>query len=97
MSEFDSLSSSEWFNRAKQAIPGGVSSPVRAFKAVGGTPVYFERGEGSRVWDTSGNEYLDLVGSWGPMIVGHAHPHVIDRVKTVGGKSFSFGAPSLFG
>lgn len=94
MSEPNSLSSSDWFKRAKQAIPGGVSSPVRAFKAVGGTPVYFERGEGSRVWDTSGKEYLDLVGSWGPMIVGHAHPHVIDRVKTVGEKSFSFGAPS---
>ena len=83
----------QWHNRAKRIIPGGVSSPVRAFQSVGGTPRYFVKGEGSKIWDVDGNEYVDLVGSWGPMIVGHAHPHVVSRVKSVMEKSFSFGAP----
>lgn len=83
-----------WHERAQRVIPGGVSSPVRAFHSVGGTPRYFVRGEGSRIWDVDGNEYVDLVGSWGPMIVGHAHPKVIDRVSATTAKSFSFGAPS---
>ncbi|MDF9809800.1 glutamate-1-semialdehyde 2,1-aminomutase [Aurantimicrobium minutum] len=83
----------QWHNRANRIIPGGVSSPVRAFQSVGGTPRYFVRGEGSKVWDVNGNEYVDLVGSWGPMIVGHAHPHVVNRVKSAMEKSFSFGAP----
>lgn len=83
----------QWHNRANRIIPGGVSSPVRAFHSVGGTPRYFVRGEGSKVWDVDGNEYIDLVGSWGPMIVGHAHPHVVNRVKSAMEKSFSFGAP----
>lgn len=85
--------SEQWHERAKKIIPGGVSSPVRAFSSVGGTPRYFVRGEGSKVWDVDGNEYIDLVGSWGPMIVGHAHPHVVRRVTEVAGRSFSFGAP----
>ena len=63
--------SQSWHDRALQVIPGGVSSPVRAFSAVGGTPRYFVEGKGSRVIDVDGNEYVDLVGSWGPMIVGH--------------------------
>jgi glutamate-1-semialdehyde 2,1-aminomutase len=88
------MSSSDWFARAQHSIPGGVSSPVRAFKAVGGHPRYFERGAGSRIWDVEGNEYLDLVGSWGPMIAGHAHPHVLDAVQKAVSRSFSFGAPS---
>lgn len=84
----------EWFERARVSIPGGVSSPVRAFQAVGGHPRYFVRGEGSHVFDADGNGYIDLVGSWGPMIVGHAHPHVVDAVHAAVKKSFSFGAPS---
>lgn len=91
MSTFDT--SLQWHTRAQQIIPGGVSSPVRAFHSVGGTPRYFVRGLGSKVWDVDGNEYIDLVGSWGPMIVGHAHPQVVQRVKTTLENSFSFGAP----
>ncbi|MDP1719484.1 MAG: glutamate-1-semialdehyde 2,1-aminomutase [Candidatus Nanopelagicaceae bacterium] len=82
-----------WHNRALKIIPGGVSSPVRAFSSVGGTPRYFVEGRGSRVVDVDGNEYVDLVGSWGPMIVGHAHPHVVQRVVESAAKSSSFGAP----
>jgi glutamate-1-semialdehyde 2,1-aminomutase len=85
--------SEAWHERAKRVIPGGVSSPVRAFAAVGGTPRYFVRGQGSRIFDVDGNEYIDLVGSWGPMIVGHAHPKVIERVVESVAKSSSFGAP----
>jgi len=86
--------SKQWHERAKLIIPGGVSSPVRAFQSVGGTPRYFVKGEGSKVWDVDGNEYLDLVGSWGPMIVGHAHPHVVEAVSKSVANSFSFGAPT---
>lgn len=82
-----------WHNRALKIIPGGVSSPVRAFSSVGGTPRYFVEGRGSRVIDVDGNEYVDLVGSWGPMIVGHAHPDVVRRVTESAAKSSSFGAP----
>ena len=84
-----------WHARAIQTIPGGVSSPVRAFSSVGGTPRYFERGSGSAVWDVDGNQYIDLVGSWGPMIAGHAHPHVLERVHAAVANSFSFGAPGI--
>lgn len=83
-----------WHERALRVIPGGVSSPVRAFCAVGGTPRYFVEGKGSRVFDVDGNEYVDLVGSWGPMIVGHAHPDVVRRVVETASKSSSFGAAS---
>ena len=83
-----------WHERAKRVIPGGVSSPVRAFSAVGGTPRYMVKGAGPHVWDVDGNEYIDLVGSWGPMIVGHAHPDVIKAVLDVSRDSSSFGAPS---
>ena len=83
-----------WHVRAQQVIPGGVSSPVRAFKGVGGSPRYFVRGAGSRIWDVDGNEYVDLVGSWGPMIAGHAHPAVVAAVQEAAAKSASFGAPS---
>jgi glutamate-1-semialdehyde 2,1-aminomutase len=85
--------STAWHNRAKQSIPGGVSSPVRAFQAVGGTPRYFTKGVGSKVFDIDGNEYIDLVGSWGPMILGHAHESVVARVESTIKDSFSFGAP----
>jgi glutamate-1-semialdehyde 2,1-aminomutase len=83
-----------WHDRALKVIPGGVSSPVRAFSAVGGTPRYFVEGKGSCVIDVDGNEYVDMVGSWGPMIVGHAHPEVVRRVLESTSKSSSFGAPS---
>jgi glutamate-1-semialdehyde 2,1-aminomutase len=83
-----------WHKRAQQVIPGGVSSPVRAFKGVGGNPRYFVKGTGSRIWDVDGNEYVDLVGSWGPMILGHAHPAVVAAVREAAAKSASFGAPS---
>lgn len=85
--------SREWHQRAQKSIPGGVSSPVRAFSAVGGTPRYFIRGEGSRVWDVDGNSYIDLVGSWGPMILGHAPQSVVKAVQEAVANSFSFGAP----
>jgi len=91
MRSFDT--SLQWHTRAQQTIPGGVSSPVRAFKAVGGTPRYFVKGLGSKVWDVDGHDYIDLVNSWVPMIVGHAHPHVVQRVKSTMESSFSFGAP----
>jgi glutamate-1-semialdehyde 2,1-aminomutase len=93
MSQNISLSQN-WHQRAKKVIPGGVSSPVRAFSAVGGDPRYMVRGKGSRVWDVDGNEYIDLIGSWGPMILGHAHPEVIAKVLEVAKNSSSFGAPS---
>ncbi|MBI2961214.1 MAG: glutamate-1-semialdehyde 2,1-aminomutase [Betaproteobacteria bacterium] len=82
------------FARAQQRIPGGVNSPVRAFKSVGGTPRFFARGQGSRLWDADGREYIDYVGSWGPLIVGHAHPDVIAAVRAAAGRGLSFGAPT---
>ncbi|MGE6227890.1 glutamate-1-semialdehyde 2,1-aminomutase [Paenibacillus chitinolyticus] len=83
------------FAEAKQVIPGGVNSPVRAFKSVGLTPMYMERASGSRVYDIDGNEYIDYIGSWGPLILGHAHPEVIEAVKSTAEKGTSFGAPTL--
>ena len=83
------------FEIAKQYIPGGVNSPVRAFKSVGLTPVYVERGEGSRIYDIDGNSFLDYVCSWGPLIMGHAHPEVISAIREVALKGTSFGAPTL--
>ncbi|MGO4538095.1 glutamate-1-semialdehyde 2,1-aminomutase [Paenibacillus sp. 2TAB19] len=84
----------EAFARAKKVIPGGVNSPVRAFKSVDLNPVYMERGEGSRVYDIDGNSYIDYVGSWGPLIMGHAHPEVIEAIKRTAEKGTSFGAPT---
>ena len=83
------------FDIAKRYIPGGVNSPVRAFKAVGGVPVFFERGSGAYLYDTDGRSYIDYVGSWGPMILGHAHPDVITRVREVMANGLSFGAPTI--
>jgi glutamate-1-semialdehyde 2,1-aminomutase len=82
------------FDRAQRHIPGGVNSPVRAFRSVGGTPCFFERGEGCRVQDADGKWYTDYVGSWGPMIAGHAHPKVIQAVQDAAVKGLSFGAPT---
>ena len=82
------------FEKSQQLIPGGVNSPVRAFRSVGGTPVFFKKGVGSKLWDVDGKEYIDYINSWGPMIVGHAHPDVISAVQAVAANSLSFGAPT---
>lgn len=84
--------SEKWFAEAQKVIPGGVNSPVRAFKSVGGTPPYIIRAQGSRIWDADGNEYIDYVASWGPMILGHAHPAVIEAVRKTALDGTSFGA-----
>lgn len=88
-------SSKEAFERAKKVMPGGVNSPVRAFKSVGLTPAFIERGRGSRIEDIDGNTYIDYIGSWGPLILGHAHPEVVEAIKTVAERGTSFGAPTL--
>lgn len=85
--------SQQLFERAQQSIPGGVNSPVRAFRQVGGTPVFFAKGEGAYLWDVDGKKYIDYVGSWGPAILGHAHPAVIDAVCATAKNGLSFGAP----
>ena len=82
------------FEKSQALIPGGVNSPVRAFRSVGGTPVFFKKGLGSKLWDVDGKEYIDYINSWGPMIVGHAHPEVIAAVQAVAENSLSFGAPT---
>ena len=82
------------FEEAKRYIPGGVNSPVRAFQAVGGTPVFIDRASGARVTDADGREYIDYVGSWGPMILGHAHPRVVAAVQEQLARGSSFGAPT---
>lgn len=82
------------FEKAKRFMPGGVNSPVRAFKAVGLTPVVIERGKGSRIYDIDGQSYIDFVLSWGPLIVGHAHPEVVDAIRRTAENGTSFGAPT---
>ena len=89
--------SQELFEEAKRFIPGGVNSPVRAFKSVGGEPVFVERGKGAKVYDVDGNEYIDYVGSWGPLILGHAHPRVVEAVQRACEWGTSFGAPTEMG
>lgn len=84
------------FKQAKAHIPGGVNSPVRAFAGVGGTPVFIAKAKGSKMYDTEGKSYIDYVGSWGPMILGHAHPHIIEAVKNAADDGLSFGAPTTF-
>mgnify|MGYP001745876794 FL=1 len=86
----------ELFTSAKRHIPGGVNSPVRAFAGVGGTPIFISRAKGSKMYDTNGRAYIDYVGSWGPMILGHAHDKVIDAVKKAADDGLSFGAPTPF-
>ena len=87
-------SNHELFERAQSLIPGGVNSPVRAFRAVGGQPVFFERGEGPYVWDVEGKRYIDYIGSWGPLILGHAHPEVVEAVIAAARRGLGFGAPT---
>ena len=86
--------SQKLFQRAAQRIPGGVNSPVRAWRAVGGDPVFIQRARGSNVWDADGRMYIDYVGSWGPMILGHAHPKVLTAIQTTMRDGTSFGAPT---
>ena len=84
----------EFFERAQLTTPGGVNSPVRAFRSVGGTPRFITRAEGPYFWDAEGKKYIDYIGSWGPAIVGHAHPEVVKAVKTAAALGLSFGAPT---
>ncbi len=82
------------FERAQRSIPGGVNSPVRAFKAVGGTPRFIAKAQGAYMWDAEGQRYIDYIGSWGPMILGHGHPEVVEAVQKAALDGFSFGAPT---
>ncbi|QKO20471.1 glutamate-1-semialdehyde 2,1-aminomutase [Rhodoferax sp. BAB1] len=82
------------FERAKRVIPGGVNSPVRAFRAVGGTPRFVQRAQGAYFWDANNRRYIDYIGSWGPMILGHGHPAVVEAVQKAVTEGFSFGAPT---
>ena len=82
------------FQRAQEVIPGGVNSPVRAFRGVGGTPPFIEQAQGSRIFDADNLQYIDCVGSWGPMILGHGHRYVVEAVKKAATRGFSFGAPT---
>lgn len=84
----------ELFLRAQQHIPAGVNSPVRAFRAVGGAPRFFERASGPHLWDAEGMRYIDYVGSWGPMVAGHTHPAVVEAVQAAAARALSFGAPT---
>ncbi|MDO8687567.1 MAG: glutamate-1-semialdehyde 2,1-aminomutase, partial [Dehalococcoidales bacterium] len=86
--------SQELFLEAQRYLPGGVDSPVRAFKAVGGTPPFITRGQGSKIYDADGNEFIDYVGSWGPLILGHAHPRIVAALKEAVERGTSFGAPT---
>lgn len=86
--------SEELFNKAKAIIPGGVNSPVRAFKSAGCNPIFIEKAAGSKIYDVDGNEYIDYVGSWGPMILGHCHPKVVEAIQKTAASGASFGAPT---
>ncbi|MCX6629979.1 MAG: aminotransferase class III-fold pyridoxal phosphate-dependent enzyme, partial [Candidatus Solibacter sp.] len=86
--------SEELFRRAVEKIPGGVNSPVRAFRSVGGQPVFIARGEGSHLFDADGNEYIDYVGSWGPLLLGHRHPEILAALERALATGTSFGAPT---
>ena len=86
--------SEDLFRRAVEKIPGGVNSPVRAFRSVGGNPLFIARGQGSRIWDADGNEYIDYVGSWGPLLLGHRHPEILAALEEALACGTSFGAPT---
>ena len=90
----DAITNASLFARAERLMPGGVNSPVRAFRAVGGSPRFIERGRGSRVWDVEGREYIDYIGSWGPLLLGHAHPSVVEALASQAARGTSFGAPT---
>src|SRR2546430_7276992 len=82
------------FEAASRLIPGGVNSPVRAFRGVGGEPFFVARGEGARIWDVDGRSYLDFLGSWGPLILGHAAPSVVAAIADAAARGTSYGAPT---
>ena len=82
------------YKKACDLIPGGVNSPVRAFRAVGGNPIFIDRAKGSRFYDVDGNAYIDYVLSWGPLILGHSHPKVVNAIKKAAEKGTSYGAPT---
>jgi len=86
--------SAELFGLAQAHLPGGVDSPVRAFRAVGGTPRFIARAKGASVWDVDGNQYVDYLGSWGPLIAGHAHPGVVLAIQEAAARGTSYGAPT---
>ncbi|QLB13289.1 glutamate-1-semialdehyde 2,1-aminomutase [Bisgaardia hudsonensis] len=86
--------SETYFDRAKKVIPGGVNSPVRAFKSVGGSPIFMEKAQGAYIYDTEGKQYIDYVGSWGPMILGHNHPSILSAVQKIAENGLSFGTPT---
>src|SRR5512136_12659 len=90
----DTTHSQQLFARAQQLLPGGVDSPVRAFRAVGGQPLFIERGSGAYLYDVDGNRFIDYVLSWGPLILGHAHPRVVAALADAATRGTSFGAPS---
>jgi len=95
LTSFNTIKSEEIFANAQKLMPGGVSSPVRAFKSVGGQPIVFDRVQGAYAWDVDGNKYIDYVGTWGPAICGHAHPDVISALHQTLDKGTSFGAPCI--
>ena len=87
--------SEKLYKKATEYFPGGVNSPVRAFRSVGSTPLFIDRGEGCHIWDADGNEYIDFCGSWGPLILGHAHNIIVEAITQTVKKGTSFGAPTL--
>ena len=82
------------YQRAREKIPGGVNSPVRAWQAVGGTPAFIARGKRAYLFDTEGRKYIDFVASWGPLILGHAHPKIVQQIKKTAARGTTFGAPT---
>jgi len=88
------MNNHDLFARAQQVMPGGVNSPVRAFRSVGGEPFFATRAQGAYLWDVEGKRYVDYIGSWGPMIAGHAHPEVIQAVTATAAQGLSFGVPN---
>src|SRR5262245_3928435 len=94
MSDLQTPNSTELFERAQRVIPGGVNSPVRAFRAVGRKPLFIKEAKGAYLTDIDGNTYIDYIGSWGPMILGHAHPEVIAAIRQIAERGTSFGAPT---
>src|SRR5688572_23478375 len=91
---YDAPASQALFDRAERVVPGGVNSPVRAFRAVGGTPRFMVSGKGAYLTDADGRTYVDLVGSWGPMVLGHAHPAVVEALQSAAARGTSYGTPS---
>src|SRR5579864_2464892 len=94
MAEMAQLSNDALFQRAVRVIPGGVNSPVRAFRSVGGSPYFVDRAEGAYVWDVDGRRYIDYVQSYGASILGHAHPKVVEAIVAAAGDGTSYGAPT---